>query len=658
MLSDKQKKWIRQNYRNSSIDSISKKLRAKKEDIEEYISLLKGEKSPRYFYLILILIPVLFFVLLEGALSLFHYGFDDKQWIDASNGKILINPDIARRYFYSVKDIPITIQDAFDKVKAPNSFRIFVLGESSAAGYPFMPNGSFSRYLQKRLELVYPNRKIEVVNVALTATNSYTMRDLFPGILEQRPDLIIIYCGHNEYYGALGAGSLESLGRSRALVNTMLYLEKYKTIQLIRSIIQWISGIFAGNSNANPGTLMSRMAKDQEIPLNSEVFNDGIEQFSGNLRDILQMAKDKKVPVLLGTSVSNLKDQPPFISVTNSGLPPAGKIYNDAKLKLKSGNISESRSLFTYAKDLDALRFRAPEQINTVLKKLAGEFGYYIVNIDSVFNSISPDSIVGDNLITDHLHPTLKGYQIMGKLFYEKIEQLNLLSSSKRTIGNDAEQDSLACANFSFSNLDTTIALYRIKILKDDWPYKDKKNQIPLYDLIKPQTYSDSLALEVVLDKTTWERAHRLLAGRYLAINDTKNFENEMNIVIAQYPLIIDYYKITGNNLLERELYDDAYPYLLKRIELEPDAFSTKWVGIISLSKKQTDTAIKYLETSLGYDAKDPQVLFNLAGAYSYKNRFNDALLTINKCLKINPGFPAAANLKQQLEQIVKNKGN
>ena len=29
----------------------------------------------------------------------------------------------------------------------------------------------------------------------------------------QEPDAVLIYAGHNEYYGALGVGSTESLGR-------------------------------------------------------------------------------------------------------------------------------------------------------------------------------------------------------------------------------------------------------------------------------------------------------------------------------------------------------------------------------------------------------------------------------------------------------------
>ncbi len=67
--------------------------------------------------------------------------------------------------------------------------------------------------------------------------NSYTIRDLVPEIIKKKPDLILIYLGHNEYYGALGIGSVESLGTSRFLVNTTLWFNKFKSVELLRNII-------------------------------------------------------------------------------------------------------------------------------------------------------------------------------------------------------------------------------------------------------------------------------------------------------------------------------------------------------------------------------------------------------------------------------------
>ena len=227
-----------------------------------------NKKHRFYFYLILIAIPIIFFILLESGLRVFSYGYNNEQWIEVSDGKFILNPEIARRYFHKTQSLPYSNQDVFDAVKKENNFRIFIMGESSAAGFPFAPLGSFSRYLQQRLELVYPGSKIEVVNLGITAVNSYTIRDLFPGVLEMSPDLIIIYTGHNEYYGALGVGSMESFGTSRNIIKLSLWLNRFKTFEFLTDITRTISGwISPPNAVDRDATLMERMVSEQHIAL-------------------------------------------------------------------------------------------------------------------------------------------------------------------------------------------------------------------------------------------------------------------------------------------------------------------------------------------------------------------------------------------------------
>jgi hypothetical protein len=94
--------------------------------------------------------PVLFFILLELSLRLAGYGRAITQWVEIVPGKLVLNPEIALRYFGGEHTSLASIQDAFDAVKSPRAVRIFIMGESSAAGYPYLPIGSFSRYLQNR----------------------------------------------------------------------------------------------------------------------------------------------------------------------------------------------------------------------------------------------------------------------------------------------------------------------------------------------------------------------------------------------------------------------------------------------------------------------------------------------------------------------------
>lgn len=618
--------------------------------------IVKKKKSPFYFYLILTGIPVLFFVLLEFGLRIFGYGFNNLQWDVATEGKLMLNQEIAKRYFYDIRRIPFSNQDVFDENKKSNAFRVFVLGGSSAAGYPFSPLGSFSRYVRDRLELMYPSSIIEVVNLSMTATNSYTIRDLFPGVVEQKPDLILIYAGHNEYYGALGIGSMESLGTSREFVNLLLYLNKYKTVELLRNSIQWMFKLFSDTDDRPSGTMMSRMAQDQFIELGSETFEAGISQFEGNIRDVLDMAKKENIPVILSTLASNLKDQTPFVSVESKRYPTADKVYNQANEEFIKNNYLFADSLFRFAKDLDGLRFRAPEKLNRVIKSLSQDYNLPLVNLDSVFSIMSPNRIIGNNIMTDHLHPTREGQLILGKLFYEKMQQSYYLPKSERADISDPDQDSIVTANFHFTSLDSTIADFRIKLLKNDWPFVDMDNKKPNSGVLRLKTIIDTLAAEVLEDKISWEESHRKMAAYYLVNKDINSFLEEMDALISQYPVVVEYYDYVANILIQIKDYARAQKYLRSGYEIKPNAFKSKWLGTIDLYNNKLKSAEKYLNESLDFNNNDAQVWYNLAGIYVKRNNYEKALELINKALSLKPNYSEAVNLHSQLQNRILQK--
>lgn len=654
-LSKKQKNWMLKNHKKHSAKKMAGEIGASEEAVNEFLYSQKKKKTPFYFYIILIGLPIIIFVLLELGLRLFGYGENIEQWDTATEGKLMLNQEIARKYFYNIERIPFSNQDVFDAVKKPNTYRIFVLGESSAAGYPFSPLGSFSRYIRDRLKLLYPSSEIEVVNLSMTAINSYTLRDLFPEVLEQKPDLILIYTGHNEYYGALGVGSMESLGKSRAMINLLLYLNKYRTVQLVRKSIQWMMGLFSTADDKATGTMMSRMAKDQYISFDTETFDAGISQFEGNMRDILDMAEEKNVSIILSTLASNLKDQQPFISIEYENYPRADKIFNQAKAELKHGNIKMADSLFRIAKDLDALRFRAPEKLNRIIAALSGEYKLPIVDFDSALSEISTEGVIGNDLMTDHLHPTLEGQFILGKLFFEKMEQSNCLPSDKAVDLTAENQDSITIANFNFTKLDSIISDFRIKILRNDWPFVNKKDKKPNSKVLPLNNFEDSLAAEVLDDKITWEEGHRKLAVYYLVKRNLESFIEEMDALISQYPIIVEYYDYVAKVLIEKNDYSRAYKYLKNGYHIKPNAFKTKWLGTIDLYNDQLESSEKYLNESLDHDRNDSQVWYNLGGIYIKREDYKKALELVGTALSLRPDYPEALELQKQLQSVLKN---
>ena len=637
-ISDDKKKQILADKDRLSVHQISKKYDLPRYEVENIIKASE-KKTPKWFYIVLASLPFVFLIILEIFLRVINYGYNFDQWVDAGEGKYELNPNIGKKYFTSGDFSPRTSEDCFDIDKKVNSYRVFVLGESSAEGFPYSPMGSFSRYIRRRLELVYPKTQIEVVNLGMTAINSYTLLDLLPGVLDQKPDLILIYTGHNEFYGALGVGSVQSVGSSRTLIELTLYLNKFKITQFTRNSIRWVSSLFSSENKKLSGTLMSRIAKDKYILLNSEEYNEGLKQFKENFTDILRMIKDKRVPIISGRLVSNLKDQKPFISVNTPGYKNADQVYEEAKDALKN-NSTKADSLFRLAKDLDALRFRAPEKINKIIDDLGKEFNVVTVPIDSMFNSASPGGVVGDNLIVDHLHPNVKGYQLIGEAFYNSMEKLGYLPKLDKAKIPFGKQDSLTRANFVFTKLDSVIGNDNIILLKYNWPYVKKSSIMSEFqtkdfvNLFHPKDLIDSIAM-LRIQGLSWVDAHLLAAKTYLKRDDIENYLKHMNILLYQYPVLKDF-----NTVL-------TYYYNQNKIDMND--YTAKRVGIIQLCRGKYDDAIKYLTESYKANPNDPLLLYNLSLAFSKKKDFKTALAIINKCLIMNPNYPEANNLKRQI---------
>jgi len=651
-LTDKQKQFLIKNKQQIKAKEMAKRLNVSAKEVHLFLKENK-ERAPLWFYIFLVFIPVIFFVLLEVGLRIFNYGSDDKVWVDVSQDIQILNPEVSYRYFFSTKNVPFSVESFIYKEKKGNSFRIFVLGASSGAGYPYHSSASMSKFIRKKLEILYPDLTIEVSNISMAAINSYTIRDLVPEIIKKKPDLILIYLGHNEYYGALGIGSFESFSSSRFIVNTTLWFNKFKSVELLRNIINSVSGLFSSGESISGGTLMAQMAQDNLIEYQSEKFNAGIYQFEGNFSDILSSLKDEDIPVIAGTLVSNLKDQKPFVSVDEKQYPAANEIYLEAKAELNKGNTIKAESLFVFAKELDALRFRAPNEINQLIVKLCDEFGYPVVRVDSLFNIMSPDSIVGDNLLIDHLHPNVKGYQLMGNLYFSAMKRYKFLPREVNPAMDEKLADSLVEAYYNFTDLDSTIADFRIRKLKNDWPYIKPEMKKPVKQLIQMQNIIDSTAVYVIDGHISRDKARLRIANYYLKRENYESYSTEMHALIEEFPFLTKYYYTAAKELILAGKYSLAYPFLQQGFNRNPDAFYSKWLGVINLSQNYVDDALFYLEASLAYNNQDPQTLYNITGAYAEKKEFKKALNAINQCLQQDPNFPRAAVIRDQLLTLV-----
>ena len=507
-----------------------------------------------WFKIIAVLLPFIVLAMIEGMLRLFHYGYDTRLFIPVENDQkfLVMNSAISKKYFTLKENATIGNHDEFYKKKKSGALRFFVMGESSAIGYPYGHNGAFPRMLKYRLQFEYPDKTIEIINLSLTAINSYTVADFAREVADMQPDGILIYAGHNEYYGALGVASTGRFGSNPFVIRAMLYAKNLK-------IVQWVTNIAAsfGKSDkqlTDPNmTLMQRMAAGKEVNYDSESYYAGIKQFDRNMQYMLRIFQEKHIPVFIGTLVSNLGGQKPLGNDKSA----QAEFSVGEEFRLK-GAIDSARSHFLLAKEYDNLRFRAPEAMNEIIRGYASGFSNAgTVEVQNAFEASSPDSIIGKELITEHVHPNLTGYRLMADAFYKSLKEILPTDTSKISL-------SISPDDYPLTAFDTIYGDLSIRILKSLWPFNEKLNRS------LPDIPESRLAAAYVEKKIRWDEAMKRLYELYIRENNYPQALRILEGMCLEFPHSATFLSQTGKLCLQMEEYEKAYFYLSKYNEISP----------------------------------------------------------------------------------------
>lgn len=421
-----------------------------------------SKSKKRIFTFISLLVPILFFVALEMVLRWSNYGEEYPLFIDDTiDAKYqVLNPEVSKRYF-PVEEFATKGQyDPFLKSKAVGALRVFVQGASTSAGFPYQHGASFPRLLEQRLTNAYPSKQIEVINTSLAATNSFTVLDFVDEIIAQAPDVVIIYSGHNEYYGALGVGSSQSIGKTAAVTNTYLKLKNIRLVQLIRN---WVRKAYIPSEDPNKQTLMGKMVQNTSIEFDSEAYQAGLDQYEFNMSRVLSKYQEAGIPVFISTLVSNIRDFEPFES--GQGPESALSLFQSGQQSMVSGDFSAAKSTLIKARDYDLLKFRAPSGIESLIPRLAEAHGAILVDSRSKFEENSSSTIIGNDLLLEHVHANLSGARLFADIFFESL--INHLNNKgwQSTEVDDFE--------YVISEVDSLFGVKQVKRLMGNWPFTD-----------------------------------------------------------------------------------------------------------------------------------------------------------------------------------------
>lgn len=572
-------------------------------------------KKQTVFKIIAILLPFILILFIELVLRVVGYGEDYQLFYKVRMEEdkpdyLVMNKNIPKKYFKSMDVRWDTQSDLFLRTKTDSTFRIFVQGASTVVGFPYYHGGSFPRMLKHRLSQTFPEKNIEVINTGVTAVNSYTLWDMTDEIIDQKPDLVILYAGHNEYYGALGVGSSISYGTHPNLVRTYLNLKKSRFFQLLENNFQALFDSDDKQPKTGQTTMMEVMAREQSIPYGSKVFEEGINQYESNLKRILDKYKRHGIAVIISTVVSNEKDIKPFISDSienrneflknlEQGQPEAKQVAQKNALAAYilgryylEKNQDTSKKYLQLAKELDYLRFRAPERINEVIRELAQEYETPLIDMEGVFLAHSPYEVVGDELMTEHVHPNIKGQFLMADAFYNKIKELNLLSSWDNYISYDG-----AFEDIPITKIDSMYGKIVIDDLKRSWPYDlNMSGALPSRLDYFNLTYEQQKALDVYSKTEHWKDVMRKAYFKYSMDGDYVNGLKVAESLIFEYSTQGEVYGMAGEMCLKLEDFKKAIYYFTKQNQLNKNSLSVQKLAETYIKLDQLDLALKVLK--------------------------------------------------------------
>lgn len=274
---------------------------------------------------------------------------------------------------------PQMIASTFSVEKAPDEFRVFILGSSVAMGTPYVyqdreapwqrllgiPNeGGIATWLPRYLQRLLPGKRVVVVNAAKgggrLSDSLATMREVAEF---GRPDAVILLDGNNE--------------------------RDLKALDLATMTLR-------------PGVSFD------------EVLSRSTRDFAAVLAEFRRLSARAKAPLYVLTVPDNLRDwRPDDGPDAGRSLRPEARatywFFRGQALEDR-GELSKAREAFVRAKDLDRSFWRVRTPWNDAIRALRGPY-VRVVDLERLIGARAPDGIPGYELFHDHCHLNLAGYR-------------------------------------------------------------------------------------------------------------------------------------------------------------------------------------------------------------------------------------------------------
>jgi lysophospholipase L1-like esterase len=352
----------------------------------------------------------------------------------------------------------IKLPTAFPDGKADSEIDLLVVGESSAEGVPYNYWVSIGKIIGWQLEEAIPGRPIRVETLAASG-QTLEMQHERLSTLTRRPDVLIIYCGHNEFSSrfppsrdrdyyfderlptvwTLLADRLEAVSPltgliretaekcriaipppidgKRALVDAPVYALADYTVLLIdfRRRLEAIVS-YAERIGAIP-ILIVPPANDTGFEPNRSFLpaRTTFHEREAFRRDFLAArrleATDPKRSLEQFRAL--LARQPEF----------AETHYRVAQLLERDAAWSEAYEHYVLARDLDGYPMRILSAFQHAYHEVASRHSGILIDGQSYFHAIGRHGLLDDNLFNDGMHPSLRGQIALAQTILQALQK-------------------------------------------------------------------------------------------------------------------------------------------------------------------------------------------------------------------------------------------
>ena len=306
------------------------------------------------------------------------------------------------------------VEDRFPRKKAENTYRIFCLGGSTVQGRPYSIQTSFTTWLRLGLEAAYPDKNFNVVNCGGVSYASYRLIPILKECLNYEPDLFIVCTGQNEF--------LEE--------RTYAQTKRWRTAHAAASKLRLYHLLQSKLRPDSTHTDISRPILKQEVDALLD-YRGGLEgyqrddtwkrrvqeHYQTNIKRIISIAKNAGAPIMFLKPPVNLKDCPPFKS---DG--PANESYERGQQCLARADYRNAETYLWRALQEDLCPLRLLPAMAEDLRNICANYRVPHLDLHTLLGRECPQGLLGNEILVDHVHPSIRGHQIIGNALLEHLQ--------------------------------------------------------------------------------------------------------------------------------------------------------------------------------------------------------------------------------------------